>query len=62
MRQIRLCFSTRVLATDEKSLKRVCEILKDLEDKGFIKEGILTFEESRSGEVKEILDRLDKTL
>lgn len=54
---IKLCFDAKLLSTDEKALKKVVDLLAELEDKGFLKESRIIFDSSQEGEIKEIFDR-----
>ena len=54
---IRLCFNARLLCTNEKALKNVCALLTELEDKGYIENGKVVFDEMQENEVSEIFNR-----
>lgn len=52
-----LCVNARLLAMDPQTLKRVSQILKELEEKGFLTDGVLTFEETEEEDVKDIFNK-----
>lgn len=54
---IRLCLNAKLLSTDEEALKKVVELLSELEDKGFLKESQIVFDSTQENEVKEIFER-----
>lgn len=56
-RNISLSINARLLATSEESLKKVVDLLKELEDKGFIKDGKIVFDSSQDKVISEIFDR-----
>ncbi|MBD5385162.1 hypothetical protein HDR69_01875 [bacterium] len=56
-REIKLAFNATLLATDEEALKNCLSLLKELDDKGFLKNGKIVFEDENEEDVKEIFDR-----
>ncbi len=56
-RNISLRIDARLLATSEESLKKVVDLLKELEDKGFIKDGKIVFDSGQDKVISEIFDR-----
>lgn len=55
-RQIRLCLDINILSRDEQALKRLCSLLSDLEEKGFLDNGKIVFEEKDEIEIKKIFN------
>lgn len=53
-RQIRLCLDVNILSRDEQALKRLCSLLTELEEKGFLDNGKIVFEEKDENEIKKI--------
>lgn len=53
-RQIRLCLDVNILSRDEQALKRLCSLLSELEEKGFLDNGKIVFEEKDENEIKKI--------
>ena len=53
-RQIRLCLDVNILSRDEQALKRLCSLLSELEEKGFLENGKIVFEEKDENEIKKI--------
>lgn len=53
-----ICFyiNARLLCSNEDALKRVCSLLAELEEKGYIEDGRLVFDEQYESEIKEIFD------
>ena len=49
-------FNARLLATNEEALKNCLSLLKELEDKGYLENGKVVFEEENEEEVKAIFD------
>ena len=50
-------FSARLLTTNETALKNCLSLLKELEDKGYLDNGKVVFEEESAEEVRSIFDR-----
>ena len=55
-RQIRLCLDINILSRDEQALKRLCSLLSDLEEKGFLDNGKIVFEEKDEIEIEKIFN------
>lgn len=56
-REVSLVFNANLLATDEEALKNCLSLLKELEDKGYLKNGKIVFEDVNEEGIKEIFDR-----
>lgn len=50
-------FNARLLATNEEALKNCLTLLKELEDKGYLENGKIVFEEENATEIKAFFDR-----
>lgn len=57
-----LRFDVNMLAKSPQKSEKVCELLKELEKKGFLNDGKVVYNEEQEAEVKEIINRylLDK--
>lgn len=45
---------TNILSRDEQALKRLCSLLSELEEKGFLDNGKIVFEEKDEKEIEKI--------
>lgn len=55
-RYIRLCLDVNILSRDEQALKRLCSLLSELEEKGFLDDGKIVFEEKDEKEIEKIFN------
>ncbi len=55
-KRIRLCLDISVLSKDEAALKRLCTLLSKLEDKGFLENGQIVFENDEEPEVEKLFN------
>lgn len=55
-RYIRLCLDVNILSRDEHALKRLCSLLSELEEKGFLDDGKIVFEEKDEKEIEKIFN------
>lgn len=55
-KKIRLCLDVNILSRDEQALKRLCSLLSELEEKGFMDNGKIVFEENDEHEIEKIFN------
>lgn len=56
-KEIRLCLNARLLLTDEGQMRNLLNLMKELEDKGFLKDSRIIFDSMQEDEVYEIFNR-----
>ena len=54
----RVCFNATLLASNPENLKKFLNVMEELKEKGYLKDGEIVFDDVQSEEVNSILDKL----